>query len=52
LSLEDAVRVHHLIERREKALRLAETRRRLERDRGPMSLADKLALKYPKVSPP
>ncbi len=42
LSLEDLVRVTHLIERREKALRLAEQRKRLERDKGP-SLNEYLA---------
>ena len=34
LTLEDSVRVHHLIERRENALRLAERRQRLERETG------------------
>ena len=34
LTLEDSVRVHHLIDRREGSLRLAQQRQRLEQDKG------------------
>jgi hypothetical protein len=42
-SLEDTVRIYNVIERKERALRLAQQRQRFERDKGVQSLNEYLA---------